>query len=74
MPRVAQHSEVRKMPTITVEGPAISVEQKRALVKRLTEVGSELYGIEHITVLIKEIAPENVGVNGELVADRQQNA
>ncbi len=62
------------MPTITVEGPPISVEQKRALVKRLTEVGSELYGIEHITVLIKENPPENVGVGGQLLADRQRGA
>lgn len=62
------------MPTITVEGPPILVEQKRALVKRLTEVAAELYGIEHITVVIKENSPENVGGNGELVADRQRNA
>ena len=62
------------MPTITVEGPPISIEQKRGLVKMLTEVAVELYRIEYITVVIKENPPENVGVNGELIADRQQNS
>ena len=45
------------MPTITVEGPPISVEQKRSLVNGLTEVAVELYGIEYITVVIKENPP-----------------
>lgn len=58
------------MPTITIEGPPISLESKRALVRRLTEVASEIYQIEHITVLIKENPPENVGVGGQLLADR----
>ncbi|NJE26038.1 4-oxalocrotonate tautomerase [Thermococcus sp. MV5] len=57
------------MPTIIIEGPPISVEKKRELVKRFTEVASEIYGIEHITVLIKENSPENVGINGELLLD-----
>ena len=60
------------MPTITVEGPPISLESKRALVRRLTETASEIYQIEHITVLIKENPPENVGVGGQLLADRHQ--
>ncbi len=58
------------MPTITVEGPPISIERKRALVKRLTETAAEIYQIEHITVLIKENPPKNVGVAGQLLADR----
>ncbi|KPU63712.1 4-oxalocrotonate tautomerase [Thermococcus sp. EP1] len=57
------------MPTIIVEGPPISVEKKRELVKRFTEVASEIYGINHITVLIKENPSENVGINGELLLD-----
>jgi 4-oxalocrotonate tautomerase len=61
------------MPTIMVEGPPISVEQKRELVKRLTEVAVEVYRIEHITVLIKENSPENVGVSGQLLADRSRS-
>ncbi|USH00604.1 tautomerase family protein [Thermococcus argininiproducens] len=57
------------MPTIIVEGPPISVEKKRELVKRFTKVASEIYGIDHITVIIKENSPENVGINGELLLD-----
>lgn len=61
------------MPMITVEGPKITdIEQKRKLVKGLTDVAYEVYQIEHITVLVRENAPENVGVGGELIADRQK--
>ena len=60
------------MPIITVEGPPIEVERKRELVKKLTEVAVEVYRIEHIIVLIRENQPENVGVNGQLIADRKK--
>jgi len=58
------------MPTIVVDGPPINIEQKRQLVKRFTETAMEVYRIEHITVLIRENPPENVGVNGQLIADK----
>jgi len=61
------------MPTIIVEGPPISVDKKRELVKNITKVASEIYGIKHITVLIKENPPENVGINGELLIDRKKS-
>ncbi len=61
------------MPTIMVEGPPISVEQKRELVKRLTKVAVKVYRVEHITVLIRENPPENVGVSGQLLADRRRS-
>ena len=58
------------MPFITVEGPPIKdVDVKRRLVKELTDVAKEIYGIPHIAVLIKENPPENVGSNGELIID-----
>jgi 4-oxalocrotonate tautomerase len=57
------------MPIITAEGPFIDVEKKRALARELTEVAARIYGIEHIIVLIRESQPENVGVEGRLVAD-----
>ena len=60
------------MPTIIVEGPPISVDKKRELVKNITKVASEIYGIKHIIVLIKENPPENVGINGELLIDRKK--
>jgi 4-oxalocrotonate tautomerase len=60
------------MPTITVDGPPISVEQKRQLVEQLTKAAVDVYRIEHITVLVRENPPENVGVNGQLLADRRK--
>jgi 4-oxalocrotonate tautomerase len=60
------------MPTITVDGPPISVEQKRQLVEQLTKAAVDVYWIEHITVLVRENPPENVGVNGQLLADRRK--
>ena len=61
------------MPTIIIEGPPISVDKKRELVKNITKVASEIYGIKHIAVLIKENPPENVGINGELLIDRRKS-
>jgi len=61
------------MPTITVEGPPIDVEKKRQLVKKLYDAAVDVYRIEHITVVIKENPPENVGVEGKLLADRRRD-
>lgn len=58
------------MPTISVDGPPLDIEKKRELVRRLTDVAIDIYKIEHIVVLIRENAPENVGVNGQLIADK----
>lgn len=61
------------MPIIRVDGPQIpEIERKRELVKRLTDVALDIYKIEHIVILIRENTPENVGVNGELIADKHR--
>ena len=60
------------MPTVTIEGPPIKVEKKRQLVRGIYDVAYAVYGIEHITVVIKENTPENVGVHGELLVDRKK--
>lgn len=59
---------------IRVDGPQISLDKKRELARRLTEVAAEVYEIdkEHIIVLIRENLPENVSVGGELIADRRK--
>jgi len=59
------------MPIITVEGPPLTVEQKRDFAKRLTDVAIDIYKIEHIIVLIRENKPENVASNGELICDKK---
>ena len=60
------------MPTIMVDEPPIDVERKRQLVKKLTDVAVEVYGIPHIVALIRENPPENVCVEGQLIADRKK--
>ncbi len=62
------------MPTITVEGPPVPVEKKRDLVEGLTKAAMAVYEdipTEAFIVLIRENQAENVGVGGELLADRR---
>ncbi len=58
------------MPVITLEIGPISKEKKAQLIKRYTEVSSEVTGIPEraFIVLIHEINHENVGVGGEVLA------
>ncbi|MDH4179917.1 MAG: 4-oxalocrotonate tautomerase family protein [Armatimonadota bacterium] len=60
------------MPIVNVSGPALDVEKKRDLARRLTEVMSDVYQrpAGHIIVIIQENPPENVSIGGKLVADR----
>jgi len=57
------------MPTVIIEGPKADAETKRELVRRITEAVREVYGVRHVSVIIHENEPENVGVDGELLAD-----
>lgn len=64
------------MPNITIEGPPITeLEKKRALVREVTEAATKYYGLpkQVIVVVIKENAPDNVSVGGQLIVDRQKN-
>lgn len=60
------------MPQIVFEGPCLEKGQKAKLVKEFTDTAAEVTGIpkQAFVVLIKENTPENVGVGGELLADR----
>jgi 4-oxalocrotonate tautomerase len=60
------------MPNISIEGPPIKdLDVKRKLVKGLTEVAVEAYGLpaQKIRVVIKENLLENVARGGELLLD-----
>ena len=62
------------MPNISIEGPVIeNVDNKRILVREMTDAASKAYGLPHetIVVLIKENSPENVSVAGKLIIDRE---
>ena len=63
------------MPNITVDGPpAKDLDKKREFVKELTNAATKFYGIppQAIVVVINENRPENVGIGGELMVDRQK--
>lgn len=62
------------MPVVTIVGnPNISVENRREMVKKVSETVAEAYGlpIEAITVLVESLPPESIGVAGELLIDRK---
>jgi len=62
------------MPNINIDGPVIEdVNTKRTLVRELTDAAVKAYGLprEAIIVVIKETPPENVGIGGKLIIDRE---
>jgi len=63
------------MPIIIVEGPPRDVETKRRLVEQFTTIFKEIYGyppdFSHISVIIRENNPENIGTNGKLLIDKR---
>ncbi len=62
------------MPTINFDGPELTREQKAELVKGFTKVASQVLGKTEkaFTVYIWEIGQENVGVGGELMAEKNE--
>ena len=60
------------MPVITIAGnDTISVEDKREMVKKVSEIVADGLPIEAITVLVQAYPKENIGVAGELLSDRK---
>ena len=63
--------KVRKVetPYITVESGALSDEQKELLIKRLTEVSSEIMKVpqEFFVTTIKEVSDKNFGIGGKTI-------
>ena len=57
------------MPYITVESGALSDEQKEELIKRLTEVSSEIMKVpqEFFMTIIKEVSDKNFGIGGKTI-------
>lgn len=57
------------MPYISVESGVLSDEQKEVLIKRLTEVSSEIMKVpqEFFTVTIKELPDKNFGIGGKTI-------
>lgn len=57
------------MPYITIESGFLSDGQKEQLIKRLTEVSSEIMNVpaEFFTTTIKEIPDKNFGIGGKTI-------
>lgn len=57
------------MPYITVESGKLSDEQKEMLIKRLTEVSSEIMNVpqEFFVTTIKEVPDKNFGIGGKTI-------
>jgi len=61
------------MPNITFDGPRITdLTKKRELVRIVTDAAVKAYDLpeQAMVVAIRENLPENVGIGGELLADR----
>ncbi len=58
-----------KMPYITVESGMLSDEQKEELIKRLTEVSSDIMKVpqEFFVTTIKEVSDKNFGIGGKTI-------
>ena len=57
------------MPYITIESGALSDEQKEELIRRLTEVSSEIMKVpqEFFVTTIKEVSDKNFGIGGKTI-------
>lgn len=57
------------MPYITVESGVLSDEQKELLIKRLTEVSSEIMNVpqDFFVTTIKELPDKNFGIGGKTI-------
>lgn len=57
------------MPYITIESGPLSNEQKELLIKRLTQVSSEIMHVpqEFFTMTIKELPDKNFGIGGKTI-------
>ena len=62
------------MPVMQIAGNnEISIEKKREMVEKVSEVVADAYGlpIETITVLVTGFDPDDIGAGGKLLSDRQ---
>lgn len=61
------------MPVITLESGKLSKEQKSKLAKELTKSASEIMNVPEsaFIVLLKENDLENIGLGGQLLADKK---
>ena len=63
------------MPYISVESGALTSEQKKELIERLTATASEITNIpaQFFTVTIKELPDDNLGIGGKSIDEIKRN-
>ena len=62
------------MPYISVESGALTAEQKKELIERLTATAAEIIHIPaFFTVTIKELPDENFGIGGKSIDEIKRN-
>ena len=63
------------MPYISVESGALTSEQKKELIERLTATAAEIIHIpaQFFTVTIKELPDENFGIGGKSIDEIKRN-
>ena len=61
------------MPVITLEAGQLTKEQKEKLALELTETASRITGVpaKAFIAIIRENAPDNIGVGGVLLSERE---
>ena len=63
------------MPYISIESGALTSEQKKELIERLTTTASEITNIpaQFFMVTIKELPDENFGIGGKSIDEIKRN-
>ncbi|MDE5739155.1 MAG: 4-oxalocrotonate tautomerase family protein [Bacteroidaceae bacterium] len=63
------------MPYISIESGALTAEQKKQLIERLTATVSEITHIpkQFFTITIKELSDENFGIGGKSIDELKRN-
>ncbi len=66
-----QEGKEGAMPTVYIEGPPLSLEQKREMMVKMTDLAARVYGVprQAVVVVTRENPPENVCVGGRMVCD-----
>jgi 4-oxalocrotonate tautomerase len=61
------------MPVITIDGPKLGKEQKKELIESFTQEAVRVIGLpaQAFVVIINETEPDNVGVGGEQLSEKQ---
>ncbi len=59
------------MPFITIDAGRMSKDQKKALIKEITKLASEILNIkeEAFSVLLRENDPDNIGTGGRMLSE-----